>query len=709
MKKALTLVGLLSFAIAMAQSQTKDTLKAKEIEAVTVIARKPTVESKADRTVFNVANSSILAGNTSWDIVRMTPLVSIDNNDNVKAEGESVTVYINDRKSVFTGKELKEYLRSIPADNLIKVEVITSPSSRYDTTGAVINIVLKKREDEGIKGSVSLTNSQNTKNNQYGSLNLNYHKNSFTQTINASYRDYTNVSKAHNINTIYADNKLTDINTTETNRYQGPSFSSTSEVELNDKNNIGLVVEYYKNKNYSLSEAEGNIFTNEILQSSYVQDQKYWNNGNNLGTNAFYKYYDKEKNRILDINIGNNYNSNDKTNEFSPTGIRVLGYSQSRNYYLKADYTTPIGKSSGSLEAGFKTDFNNNVIPNQYLTLNNDSWINDNTKTNVFHYYDNINSVYANYNITLFKKLEARLGLRYEHIYYKVKQDVGSIEKDNSYGNLLPNLLLKYSFSDKYNLTFTYRRNIWRPWFSELNPFLMPENNGTYNRGNMDLAPNLSNRFNFKFAFLKKYFLSATYWYSNQDYWDTFLVEDNKTISMPINFVGKSQKYSLFANTNQTFLSNKLNVNVGIGFNYTDNSDFNTRNNLDAKNYFTNLEASSNISYTNLFNKNINISAWANVFTQNNGNTYGNKTNVFHSISATKIFPVNQMEVSLSLNNIFKRPGFDQTTYSPIGTFRTINRWDWYGVSLTFVKRFGNQKVKENTKTDVEKNAEGGK
>jgi hypothetical protein len=145
MKSALSLLGLLSITIF---AQNKDTLKSKEIEAVTVIAKKPTVQSKADRTVFNVENSSILAGNTTWDIVRMTPLVSIDNNDNVRAEGESVTVYINDRKSVFTGKELKEYLKTIPADNLMKIEVITSPSSRYEATGAVINIVLKKRDDE---------------------------------------------------------------------------------------------------------------------------------------------------------------------------------------------------------------------------------------------------------------------------------------------------------------------------------------------------------------------------------------------------------------------------------------------------------------------------------------------------------------------------------------------------------------------------------
>ncbi|RZJ28443.1 MAG: TonB-dependent receptor, partial [Chryseobacterium sp.] len=196
MRIILSSIVLLAAGLATAQTQ-KDTLKPKEkeIEAVTLVVRKPTVESKVDRTVFNVANSSILAGNTNWDVLRMTPLVSIDNNDAIKAEGESVTVYINDRKSVFTGKELKEYLATIPADNLMKIEVITSPSSRYESAGSVINIVLKKRDDEGMKGSITFNNRQNTKNSQYTNANLNYHRKKITQTLVGSYSDNTWVQR----------------------------------------------------------------------------------------------------------------------------------------------------------------------------------------------------------------------------------------------------------------------------------------------------------------------------------------------------------------------------------------------------------------------------------------------------------------------------------------------------------------------------------
>lgn len=716
MKFTILPIALICSTFITAQTKT-DSTKQKDIQEVIVIAKKPTVESKVDRTVFNVANSSILSGNTTWDVLRMTPLVSIDNNDVIKAEGESVTVYINDRKSVFTGKDLKEYLKTIPADNLMKIEVITSPSAKYETTGEVINIVLKKMDNEGFKGSATFNNNQAAKNSQYSNLNLNYHKKNFTQTLTGSYSDNINVNTNDNENFLYANKALSLIHSETNYGSRTPSMSATSELELNEKNNIGLILEYSRNKNTQTTDSYGSNYLDQVFQNSYTKNQYAAGLNQNLGSNVFYKYYDKVKNKILDINIGINYNGGEVSNNhftylnasLIPTGTRIDGNRQEREYYLKADYSQPIGENGGQLEFGGKMDFKNNTIPNDYFNLTNGQWISDLSQSNNFQYTDNLNSLYANFSKTFFKKLETRVGLRFEHISYTVKQDVGNVEKKNSYSTWLPDLLVKYAISDNYSISATYNHNIWRPYYSEFNPFLLPADEGTFYRGNMELQANPSDRLSLKLGIKKKYFFSANYFFSNKDYWTSYVIENGKTISMPTNFDGRVERLSGNFNTNQTFFKNKLNVNLNVGVEYSDNSDFNAKNKINAKDYITNITGSTNMSYTNLFGKNINLNGWVGVYTQNNGNTNGNGTNVYHTLSATKIFPLLEMEATVRLNNIFMKPSFDGTTYAQVGTFRSIGKFDWYGVSLSLVKRFGNQKVKENSKTNVEKDSGGAK
>ena len=717
MKKSFTTVGILCSFLAFSQTK-KDSTEQKSIKEVVLVGKKPTVENKVDRTVFNVANSSILAGNTTWDVLKMAPLVSIDNNDVLKAEGENVTVYINDRKSVFSGKELKEYLKTIPADNLMKIEVITNPSARYESAGSVINIVLKKLENEGLKGSLSVSNTQNRKNSQYSNFNVNYHKKYFTQTLTGGYNSGDYVYKNTNENYIYANKSLTNIKTESNDNGKSPSFSSTSEFELDSKNNLGVILEYFQYKYKNNAIANGENYLDQVFNNAYEQSQYNTGNHQNIGTNLFYKYYDKVKNKIFDVNLGVNYYGNSSDSEFilnqqiAPTlsGSKILGENFNRNYYLKLDYTQPFEKSGINLEIGGKIDFKNNSIPNDYYNLSTNNWVYDNSRSNQFQYLENLNSAYTNLSKTFFKKLETRIGLRYEYINYKIRQNVGNIEKTNSYGTWLPDILLKYVFTENFNLSTFYNRGIWRPYYSEFNPFLMPNNNGTYSQGNMDLQPNPSNRLGLKFGFYKKYYISTSYWFSNQDYWNTFYVVDGKTVNIPTNFDGSVKKYNINFNTNQTLLKNKLNINLNLMYSYTDNSDFNKRNNLvNAKNYFSNVGGSTNISYTNLFNKNINLNAWVGVYNQNNGNSFANRAMVYHNFSATKIFPKLQLETSLNFNNIFMAPNYDSTTFTEIGTFRNSNIWDGRGVTLTLVKRFGNQKVKENSKTNVEKDSGGSK
>jgi outer membrane receptor protein involved in Fe transport len=374
---------------------------------------------------------------------------------------------------------------------------------------------------------------------------LNYHKNNFTQTIIGGYNE-DNYQASNKIeNQLFLDNEIRKINSDDTNNYSMPSLSSTSEWELNDKNNLGVIVELLQSNSNSNNNSTGNITKNDILFNDYSMEQYAKYKNAMLSSNVFYKYYDKTKNKIFDVNLGVNYSANNNDSNFlrnqtiNPTQetTKIIDHTEMRNYYLKLDYSQPLDSLGSSIETGAKFDFNNNTVPTDYYGFAAP------LLENRFQYKDNVNSVYANYSSKFFKKLEVRLGLRYEYIFLNLHQQIGEQSRKDSYGKLLPNLLLKYTFTPNFNISTSYSHNLSRPYYTEYNPFETPTSDGNYYRGNLDLVANTNHRFTMKFGVYKKYFLSLVYGFTNQDYWTDYVKDGDKLIETSANFLGKSERY----------------------------------------------------------------------------------------------------------------------------------------------------------------------
>ncbi|UPT71415.1 MAG: TonB-dependent receptor [Flavobacterium sp. JAD_PAG50586_2] len=114
------------------------------LETVEIKVEKSSIEHKLDKKVFNVGNDLVAKGGTANDILNNVPSVSVNSNGAVSLRGNSgVRILINGKPSVLTANN---GLEQIPAENIEKVEVITNPSSKYDSEGTagIINIVLKK-------------------------------------------------------------------------------------------------------------------------------------------------------------------------------------------------------------------------------------------------------------------------------------------------------------------------------------------------------------------------------------------------------------------------------------------------------------------------------------------------------------------------------------------------------------------------------------
>ena len=149
------------------------------LKEVIVKSDKPVFERKNDRFVFNVGNANIAKGNSAWDILKLTPLVMTSEQGGIAISGtDGAKVYINERKSLLSGEGLMNYLKSISSENVSKVEVITIPSSKFEAEGGagLINIILKKSDLEGTKGSLSMSSKQASFNSQTFDADINVRK-----------------------------------------------------------------------------------------------------------------------------------------------------------------------------------------------------------------------------------------------------------------------------------------------------------------------------------------------------------------------------------------------------------------------------------------------------------------------------------------------------------------------------------------------------
>ena len=168
---------ILLFHISSAQVSVRgsDTLKPnnKLLPEAVVRGRKPIIQMEIDRLRFNVSGTDLVLGNNIWDVIEKTPLVKAAEDGTIQIAGTTgAIVYMNNKRKVLSGYALKAYLSAIPSDNLEAIEVITTPSSKYDAEGGagILNIVTKKNKQEGFDGNVSVTNRQTALNSQSGSV-----------------------------------------------------------------------------------------------------------------------------------------------------------------------------------------------------------------------------------------------------------------------------------------------------------------------------------------------------------------------------------------------------------------------------------------------------------------------------------------------------------------------------------------------------------
>jgi hypothetical protein len=190
----------------------------KVLKEVIVIAKKPLVEHKIDRTIVNVDAMITAAGSNALEALAASPGVFVDIDGGIKLKGKGgVLVLIDDKPTYLSAQDLAAYLRSLPAGMLEKIELISNPPARYDASGsAVINLQLKKNKAPGVNGNVSFGYNQGIYGRSNDALNVNYRNKKINVFGNVSYsRDAGSsreISRRNYYNSIGEDSVATLLN-----------------------------------------------------------------------------------------------------------------------------------------------------------------------------------------------------------------------------------------------------------------------------------------------------------------------------------------------------------------------------------------------------------------------------------------------------------------------------------------------------------------
>nr|WP_297787910.1 TonB-dependent receptor [uncultured Allomuricauda sp.] len=512
-----------------------------QLAEVEVVGEKTTVEVRLDKKIYNIGKDLTTSGATISDALSNVPSVNVDIDGAISLRGnENVRILINGKPSALAGFGSTEALQQLPADAIEKVEVITSPSARYDAEGTagILNIVLKREKTLGFNGSINMYGGHPTNGGVTVNANLRTDKFNFFTTIGYRYREgpgngffdtrYFDPRQDAFLDSIAYDRNIEDRNYDRINRGINANFGM--EYFFNEQSSITASYffrggsdedlttnanDYLLNNNPQVGTTRSELETekDKTHQISLNYINRFDEDGQVLTADFQYAVDSEDQNGFISEPV--RYNNTDNTDINIPREETSETQDQTE-YLIQSDYVLPFGEDS-QFEAGYRGNFENEVTDYRLLQENASGILELNVnQTNIFDYTQNVHALYTQYG-SKFGAFNFLLGLRMESTQLKGKIESELTEEelqeefsfpidtdfDNTYTGLFPTVNLIYEFNERENVSLGYNRRINRPrgWF--LNPFPSRSSRTNIFQGNPNLQPAFSNAFDL--GYLKRW------------------------------------------------------------------------------------------------------------------------------------------------------------------------------------------------------------
>lgn len=484
-------------------------INSESLNEVELIGERTEVEIRLDKRIYNVGKDITVRGGSVTDVMDNIPAVSVDVEGNISLRGnDNVRILINGKPSGLVGLSGSAALRQLPAESIEKVEVVTSPSARYEASGTagIINIILKKDELIGFNA----TFIANTGIPEYlgSTATLNWRTKKLNVFSTTTYRDQKSLGGGV-FNNEYFNGDLPSSFANETRDYdrirKNYFINLGAEYYINDKTSLTIsgFVRDSNNTSDANTEIDDLNVNGDILSSvDRLQEEAEEDNSSQFTANFTKKFNDDGHELVAEIQLQKSAEDEfaNISNSDSPSETAGTLESQTRNLF-QLDYVWPIDKNT-QFEFGYRGDFSSQENDYEIAIKGNGRFIIDTNLSNVLLFEQNINALYTQYGKKI-NKFSYILGLRIEKTNIVINQKTTNDFKEKKYTNFFPTVNLSYEFSEEENITLGFSRRIRRPRSWSLNPFPSRSSVTFFRQGNPDLDPSYSSTFDF--GYLKRW------------------------------------------------------------------------------------------------------------------------------------------------------------------------------------------------------------
>ena len=685
------------------------------LDAVEIIAEETTVEIKLDKKIYTVGKDLTVRGGNAGDVLDNIPSVSVDLEGNILLRGnDAARILINGKPSSLVGIDSK-FLQQLPSDAIEKVEVITSPSARYEAqgSGGIINIILRKTKKLGLNGSLS-SNIGYPKSTGISS-NLNYRDGKINFFNSSGFSDRVSPGTGYNYSEYYNGDQPSIFfeENRETERDRNSFFTNNGiEWYIDDKTSIVGTFFYNQAKSDDLTinnideiDETGNI----LNQTVHDENEKDIDSNREYNLNFERKFNDSGHKLTIDLQYDNSKEWEDALiSENNILNEVVSSDASSESYLIKGDYVNPIGENK-QFEAGFRISQDDNITDYRVFDNENNVLTEDLNQSNLFQYKEQINALYTQYGVKVEDKYSFLVGLRLENTVKDINQlTIQDFTNKNETG-LFPTFNFGLEISENETLTFGYNRRIRRPWSRSINPFPTKTSPISIYRGNPDLDPTYSN--NIDFGYLKKYKSSFTintsaYYQKATNTFNYIVEETGETAEINGVDVPITERYPINLSTNTRF-GFELNLSYRKGKNWNISSNFNVYSNKVEGSYNDVVYDNENVSWS--FRLNNKLTLPGKIEWQTRMNVRGpsetaiskNEGDFSIDLAFSKELFNEKASLTLNVRDLLDQRGYRTKSFNE--TFYSNSEWRWRKRSFTlnFTYRF-NQKKNQDRRQQQE-------